>query len=788
MNRFIRERLPTFLLSVFFRCVLCAFVVNLSARAGDWTDWRGPEQTGVSREKDLPAKFSIKPDAPDSNLIWKNNYGGRTTPIVMNNRVYIINRAGDEGIHEQERVMCFDADSGKVIWEHKFNVFLTDIVSVRLGWTTMVADPETGNVYAHGTQGLLFCFDGQSGKVIWSHSMTEEYGRISGYGGRVTSPIIDGDLLILGMVNASWGDQARGGNRFVAFNKRTGAIVWWGSTGAQPKDTYYSTPVVAVINGERLVISGGSAGDINAFKVRTGEKVWGLTICGGAVNPSPVVSGNLVYIGHGEQNVDSAIQGAVLCLDASQVENGQPKVVWKTEGIKAKFASPVLHEDRLYIPDDVASLFCLDAKTGKQLWKKRYGRNSKGSPVWADGKIYIAEVNARFHILEPGATACKSLYSQTFRSPDGVSDVELNGSPAVANGRVYFMTSEEMYCIGKKERTAQADPIPPPPKEESPAADEKPAQLQVIPADVTLEPGQTASYRVRAFDAHGRFLKEARAEWSLAAAPPPPPPPNAPKPAPSAAPSAPPPLRGQIDAEGKLTVDPAVPGQFGLVVAKAEGLTGAARVRVIPRLPYKNDFAKVPEGRTPGGWVNCQGKFAVVTLKDGSKALKKLAVVASPLVARAHAYIRLPSDTDYTIQCDLMGTKVGEDMPDMGVVANRYTFQLSGNAQRLRLLSWDALPRIDKSIDWSWKPGVWYRMKLTVAVEGDKAVVRGKVWPRDEKEPAEWTIVVDDPTPNREGCPALYGNATGIQENAPGSEVYYQNLLVTPNQRTTGRR
>src|SRR4029077_386515 len=124
----------------------------------------------------------------------------------------------------------------------------------------------------------------------------------------------------------------------------------------------------------------------------------------------------------------------------------------------------------------------------------------------------------------------------------------------------------------------------------------------------------------------------------------------------------------------------------------------------------------------------------------------KTATNANPIVARAYAYIELPTLTDYTIQCDLMGTQVGADLPDMGVVANRYTFQLSGNAQRLRLLSWDALPRIDKSIDWNWKPAVWYRMKLTASVQGDKAVVRGKIWPREEKEPADWTITVEDPS------------------------------------------
>src|SRR6185369_8698520 len=120
------------------------------------------------------------------------------------------------GLNEQERVMAFDEKTGQPAWEYRFNVFQTDIVSNRVGWTNLVGDPETGNIYAHGIQGLFFCFD-KDGKVLWSHSLTEEYGRISGYGGRVNSPIVDGDLVIIGLVNSSYGDQARGGNRFLAF-------------------------------------------------------------------------------------------------------------------------------------------------------------------------------------------------------------------------------------------------------------------------------------------------------------------------------------------------------------------------------------------------------------------------------------------------------------------------------------------------------------------------------------------------------------------------------------------
>src|SRR5712692_469737 len=206
-------------------CLLCVLCTHGRIAAADWAHWRGPEQNGASREKDLPERFSTDPSDPKSNCLWKQPYGSRSTPLVMNGRVYIIGDVG-QGTSEQERVVCFDADSGKPLWEHRFNVFLTDIVSSRVGWTNLAGDPETGNVYAHGVQGLFFCFD-KDGKVLWSHSLTEEYGRITGYGGRVNSPIVDGDLVIMGMPNASWGEQARGANRFLAFDKRTGQVVWW---------------------------------------------------------------------------------------------------------------------------------------------------------------------------------------------------------------------------------------------------------------------------------------------------------------------------------------------------------------------------------------------------------------------------------------------------------------------------------------------------------------------------------------------------------------------------------
>src|SRR5205085_12377754 len=109
------------------------------------------------------------------------------------------------------------------------------------------------------------------------------------------------------------------------------------------------------------------------------------------------------------------------------------------------YASPVVHDGLLYVPDDTGRLYCIDAAKGKVLWKHRYGRDARGSPVLADGKIYVGEVNSIFHILKPGPKKCEELHQHFFPSPDGFSDVEINGSPAVANGRVYFSTSDEMF-------------------------------------------------------------------------------------------------------------------------------------------------------------------------------------------------------------------------------------------------------------------------------------------------------------------------------------------------------
>ena len=281
------------------------------SRAGDWTAWRGPTSNGVAVASNLPDSFSIAEPGKD-NLIWTAPHGCRSTPLVHEGRVFINSHTGNQRELEQESVVCLDADSGRTLWQYKFNVFYTDIVSNRVGWTNMAVDPASGNVYCHGTQGLLLCLS-RDGQLLWERSLTEEFGRVSGYGGRLSGVLLDGQHVIVPINCAVWGRYGRGGTRFIAFHKDTGELVWYGSCGFRVLDSFQSTPVAAEIAGQRLIIGGAGDGGLHAFKASTGEKVWSHLFCLGAVNTDPVVAGNLVYIAHGDVSPEGGNVQAASC-------------------------------------------------------------------------------------------------------------------------------------------------------------------------------------------------------------------------------------------------------------------------------------------------------------------------------------------------------------------------------------------------------------------------------------------------------------------------------------------
>ena len=283
-------------------------------------------------------------------------------------------------------------------------------------------------------------------------------------------------------------------------------------------------------------------------------------------------------------------------------------------------------------------------------------------------------------------------------------------------------------------------------KEMVPAPVEMPTtpavSLLLTPAE-SLTSGDSVAFSVIGFDANGKRTSETGPiEWTKTG------------------------LTGTLQ-DGTFTPDKSAGAHAGTVTVQSGDLEATSRIRVIPELPWTEDFETIELEKIPTHWIGATGKF-FVREKDGNKVLIKMPVQRG--LNRSNVYLGPSTMKNYQIQVDLMGTRNKRRLPDMGLIANRYTLDMQGRHQRLQIRSWASDLRMAKTIDFSWETDVWYTMKMMVEVIEDKAVIRGKVWRTGQPEPDEWTITAEDPLPNREGSPGIYGYS------AP--EIYYDTLKV----------
>lgn len=708
------------------------------ASAGDWPAWRGVAQNGVSTEQGLISNWSPEGE----NLLWRADFTGRSTPVVIGGRVFVIGRGGTpEEKNRNEHVAAFDAETGEQLWQRVISTQLTTVPYNRAGWASLVADRETGYIYAQGIAGPFFCFD-RDGNVVWERSLYENDGRFSGYGGRTHTPLIDENRVVVSIINSSWGKLGPPRHRYYAFDKRTGDVLWISTPGGNVYDrNTQSNMVVGVVNGRRLIINGNADGRVYALLSRTGEKVWEFELSKRGLNSTPLLAGTTVYIGHSEENVDEATLGRVVAIDATgtgDVTKTHEK--WRRD-IAMGFPSPMFHDGRLYVMNNSANLYALNAETGETLWEHSLGTVGKSAPVWADGKIYATEVNGHVHILEPGDKGVTVLDSDQLSVGDRYA--ELYGSVAIAYGRIYFTTEEGLYCLGDAEKPFEISESAQPPLPAEIAGSSQASRLLVVPGDTTIGLSDRVQFEIFAFNDTGRALGRVDGTWSLDG------------------------LEGSVSSDGTLSLSSGG-AQAGEVVARYGELEARARVRAFGDLPYSEDFESV-QGRGRPYWLGL-GRYQVID-QDGGKVLEKPLAPAGLL--RSNLLIGPPQLSDYTIEADIMGNQKGRRRTDVALINSGYVLDLQGNSQKLQLASWLAELRMAQTVDYAWEMGVWYHMKLRVERTDGMARVLGKVWKKGDPEPGEWTITADDPFPTTSGAP-------GVQGYSPAS-IYYDNVLVTRN-------
>ena len=710
---------------------------------GDWPEIRGPRRDGVSQETGLIERWTLQGD----NLVWRVPYGGRSAPIVMGNRVYLQNPSG-RGADLQERVMALDADTGKVIWEFKFNIFQSDVPPHRVGWASPAADPETGNIYALSGGAQVIALN-RDGRLLWERSFGEEFAAFTTQGGRTMSPLIDGDLVIVSAAVSNWGTNAARAHRFIALDKRTGEVVYVSSPGGRPYDTAYASPLIATINGVRLLIAGLGDGAIHAIRPQTGERVWSFVAAKRAINTGVVVHGNSVLISHGDENLDTNVMGMIAAIDGSQAGN-ITATQWAVKGDEFGYSPPVADGTRVYQIDNGSHLKAFNIATGSEVWTLPLGRGQKAPPVLADGKIYVGTEDGKFFIIRPGPARAEVLSSvelplstHSCCGSEGTTEQILAGA-AVSRGRIFFVSSDAVYALGPRQAKSLTGWAVDEPAQRGAGA---PASLQVVPTELVLTPGKTVRFRAKLFDDKGRFLREEKATWSLDG------------------------LKGTL-LDGALTVAGDPVEQAGLIKATIGALTGAARARVVHPLPWRETFESYSDGAVPAGWVNAvAGKVSVTTL-DGQKVLRK--APDNTIFKRARVFIGPVEWSNYTFEADVRATEQRRQMGDVGITAQRYSLILFGNSQRLRLEPWEPETARTASVPFTWKPDTWYRLKLRVSSLPDgRAITQGKAWPVGNPEPANWLIERVDPIGNRQGAPGLFLDAE--------FGVYLDNFALTSN-------
>ena len=545
---------------------------------------------------------------------------------------------------------------------------------------------------------------------------------------------------------------------------------------------------------------GSSDGSVWNFQPRTGRAVWNFKLSRRGLNVAPLVDDGTVWVSQAEENLDNTTMGSVTAFKAAGAGDiTATNTIWQRKGVMDGRAMPVVLGDRVYFVDDGAKVYAFDKRTGEPVGKpqKLLGTIVRGSPLVAGGLLYVCSTGG-WHVLEPTKDGLKFVNRMRLGEED-----EVTASPIAANGRVYLTTGARLYCLGDKSAAASsAASVAEPTRSQQVSGATKspvgePAWVQVVPAEAQIAAGATLPLKVRLFDAAGRFCGELKDTATFTT------------------------TEGTVSTDARYTA-PAGAHAATILTVHVGSLEGKARIRSMPPLPWTFDFEDValepnpkggpPRGEPPLPWVGMRYRHVVRTV-DGSKCLVKVTTI--PKGTRSQGWIGPIGLHDYSIQADFRAQETGVEkpasdtqpsapaataasdadafakkfgnpaalekarLPDMGLIAQRYTLDLMGASQQLQVRSWppQVATHFSKTIPFAWEAGRWYTIKFEASTRPASggmpatALLRGKVWPRGEAEPAGWTLEAVHEAGNLQGSPGFFGNSKD-------SEISIDNVSV----------
>jgi outer membrane protein assembly factor BamB len=207
-------------------------------------------------------------------------------------------------------------------------------------------------------------------------------------------------------------------------------------------DAYTTPALLRVDKATEIVVSG--ADYVTGHDPATGKELWRA----GGLNPernpfyrivaSPVVSDGLVY-------VPTRVRPLLVLRAGGRGDVSKSHLAWATEN-GPDVPTPVTDGKYFYVVNDRGLMWCLDAKTGKEVYGQQRLKPGtySASPVLADGKVYVTNEDGVTSVIKAGPQF-------EVLAENDLGEYCLS-SPAVSEGQLFIRTSNHLYCIGPRKR------------------------------------------------------------------------------------------------------------------------------------------------------------------------------------------------------------------------------------------------------------------------------------------------------------------------------------------------
>jgi len=397
--------------------------------AGQWPAFRGPNADGISPDSGLLKEWPS--DGPPKLWTYKDAGMGYSGFSIVDGKLFTMGTRGDD-----VTVVSVDANTGMELWSQAISK--DDKEGYASGWGHGPRSTPTysdGHIFAIDPKGVVACLDAATGKEVWRKHLVDDFkGQMGGWGFS-ESPLVDGDKLVL----APGGKEAG----IVALDKKSGNVIWKASE-LQPGKAEYATIIATEINGTRQYIKLFES-QLASVEADTGKLLWSSEWGGKtAVIPTPIVSGNEVYISSGY---------GVGCKLVRVGSDNTVTDVWQNTVMKNHHGGVVKVGDHLYGFSDGGGLICQDWKTGELVWNQRGQFTTKGSVHVADGHLYaLNEDDGTLTLVEidPAGYKQKGQFKLDPQSPNRNPKGKVWTHPLVLGGKLYLRDQEFIVCYEVK--------------------------------------------------------------------------------------------------------------------------------------------------------------------------------------------------------------------------------------------------------------------------------------------------------------------------------------------------